>query len=79
MLHSFNCYNIDEVKGVNMSDKVEMDMIPKCDFCRTRNAKYDAKTIHGSWAYMCPADWRAYRASPRLGTGHGQELVERKD
>lgn len=62
-----------------MGTKVEMDVIPTCDICRTRKAKYDAKTIHGPWAYMCQSDWQVYGGTGgKLGTGYGQELVERK-
>ena len=62
-----------------MSNRVEMDVIPKCDICQTRKAKYDAKTVQGPWAYMCQSDWLAYGGTGgKLGTGYGQELVERE-
>lgn len=36
-------------------------------------ARYDAKTRHGPWAYLCEADYAEFGIG--LGTGRGQELV----
>lgn len=46
-----------------------------CDMCEDRPAKYDAKTKHGPWAYMCAMCWRVHRMYSTLGTGMGQRLV----
>ena len=58
-----------------MSNQVYMSEIPKCDFCRTKQASYDASTWQGPWAYMCDNCWPIYRKSETLGTGHGQKLI----
>jgi len=50
-----------------------------CDLCKqegiTREAKYDGKTIYGSWANMCEECYKEFGAG--LGTGKGQELPKR--
>lgn len=33
--------------------------MPKCDFCG-KPAVYDAKTIHGPWAYVCQTHFNIY-------------------
>lgn len=53
--------------------QVEMAVIPKCDICRTQNAKYDAMTSRGPWAYMCSSCFSDYGVG--LGLGKGQELI----
>jgi len=45
--------------------------LPKCSFCEDR-AKYDGKTIYGSWAYMCEKHFKEYGVG--LGVGRGQRL-----
>jgi hypothetical protein len=37
--------------------QVKMQKIPKCDFC-DQPAKYDAPTIGGPWANMCPVHYK---------------------
>jgi hypothetical protein len=48
-----------------------------CDFCKTEGkeveAKYDGKTVHGPWAYMCEEHFEAMGVG--LGTGRGQRLI----
>jgi hypothetical protein len=46
---------------------------PPCYFCGAK-AKYDAKTIEGPWAFMCPSCFRMHTYG-RLGVGVGQRLV----
>ena len=59
---------------------VETDVIPPCDVCRSdgveRDAAYDAKTMHGSWAFLCQEHFDAIGPG-RLGVGYGQKLVLR--
>ena len=55
--------------------KVEMDVLPKCDFCGAQ-ARYDGKTIHGAWGYMCLGCFGEHGIG--LGLGRGQELIRRK-
>ena len=40
---------------------VEKDTIPKCDFC-DNEAKYDAPTKDGRWAYMCSLHFTIHKA-----------------
>ena len=54
--------------------EVEMDELPFCDFCNAE-AKYDGKTIKGSWAYMCEECFGEHGIG--LGYGKGQRLVLR--
>lgn len=58
------------------SDGTEVEVVkaPKCDFC-DEQAKYDAKTTMGPWAYMCESHYKTHTAQ-RLGLGFGQRLVE---
>ncbi len=48
--------------------------LPKCDFCEC-NARYNAKTKNGPWAYMCLRHWKNYALSDELGLGIGQNLI----
>lgn len=59
-----------------MKNKKELivDKLPKCDFCQGQ-ARYDAKTKNGTWAYMCFLHWKEYANSKELGLGIGQNLV----
>jgi len=43
----------------------------KCDFC-DKEAKFDAKTQIGPWAYMCDHHFQMYGVG--LGVGRGQRL-----
>lgn len=56
-----------------MNTIAEVSVIPKCDICTTGEAKYDAMTTRGPWAYMCQECFGDYGV--RLGLGYGQELV----
>lgn len=67
-----------------MSTTATLTTLPPCDLCkvagdRVATAAYDAKTIHGPWAFMCEPHYLAHRAYPELGTGKGQRLVLRKE
>ncbi len=53
-----------------------IDIIPQCDFCKTKKAKYDGKTVFGPWANMCSRCFQ--EKGMGLGLGLGQELIERK-
>jgi len=62
-----------------MSTTVTVSTLPRCDFadeggCSTQPpaARYDFRTAFGPWANGCERHWRQYRATPQLGTGHGQ-------
>lgn len=61
-----------------MAEEVVIAEPRDCDFHKKRGksvqAKYDGKTVFGSWAYMCEEDWKAYGIG-RLGTGYGQRLI----
>ncbi len=46
---------------------------PTCDLCRARPARYDGKTIHGPWGYMCQGCFDTNGVG--LGLGRGQSLV----
>ena len=58
---------------MNNVTEVELETLPKCNFCE-EDARYDAKTTKGPWAYMCERHWSFY-GSQKLGTGKGQRLV----
>tara|TARA_R100001086_G_scaffold211788_1_gene127796 strand:+ start:449 stop:709 length:261 start_codon:yes stop_codon:yes gene_type:complete len=47
--------------------------LPKCDYCLS-NAKYDAQTKQGPWAYMCNSHFNQHARTKKLGLGLGQEL-----
>ena len=51
----------------------------KCDVCHRECGKelYDAKTIHGPWATMCPMCYFQYGIG--LGPGVGQRYIKQKD
>ena len=55
--------------------KVEVDTIPKCDFCKAE-ARYDGKINLGAWGYMCLLCFGEHGIG--LGLGRGQELIRRK-
>jgi len=63
-----------------MSERVDVDKLPTCDFCRdagvTQDALYDGKTTAGPWAWMCGLHFAVWGVG--LGTGKGQRLVLRK-
>lgn len=51
----------------------KMKVYPSCNMCDGRgNARYDGKTILGTWAYMCPPCFKRYGMG--LGTGKGQKI-----
>jgi hypothetical protein len=47
--------------------------LPKCSFCY-KEARFDARTVYGPWAYMCSEHFLTYGMG-HLGTGFGQILV----
>ena len=64
--------------------KVRVSNIPACDYCgeqeitfHHRNtkveAKYDAMSHSGHWAYMCEQHFQQHGVG--LGLGKGQELI----
>lgn len=63
-----------EIWRPDMTDEVKMATIPNCDMCG-EPARYDGKTTHGPWAYMCERHW-ASDGNGKLGTGRGQRLVK---
>lgn len=44
-----------------------------CDICKTAQAEYDAKSVHGPWAFMCQACFDKYGMG--LGLERGQRFV----
>lgn len=55
---------------------VRMTFLPRCDFCeeeeKDTKARYDGKTVMGTWAFMCPAHYSKFGMG--LGAGVGQYL-----
>jgi len=60
-----------------MSEKVTVAKLPTCNFC-TNLAGYDARTVFGSWAYLCEEHFYPL-SEGRLGTGWGQKLILEED
>jgi hypothetical protein len=63
-----------------MSTEVVVSALPDCDICKAVRgeqvaARYDGKTVHGPWAYMCEEHFDSHGVG--LGTGRGQRLVVR--
>ncbi len=58
-------------------EEIEVNQIPKCDFRCGEDAAYDAKTVHGPWAYLCEEHFQS-ETPGRLGTGIGQRLILRE-
>lgn len=54
----------------------KISKIPKCDFCK-EEAKFDAKTVFGPWAYLCERCFGKYGIG--LGLGLGQVLQKRDE
>jgi hypothetical protein len=52
--------------------EVEVDSRPNCDICG-QPAEYDAKTIYGSWGYLCQSCFDDIGTG--LGLGKGQKLI----
>lgn len=58
-----------------MSEQVRVKHLPTCQFCTNNTlASYDARTVFGSWAYLCEEHFYPYTEG-RLGTGWGQRLI----
>lgn len=65
---------------------VQVSKFPDCDLCKSRHALveyylvkpagYDARTIIGSWAYLCEEHFKEFGIG--LGLGKGQRLVLRE-
>jgi hypothetical protein len=53
---------------------VVMESLPACDFCG-ETARYDFRSLNGSWAYGCFLHWSQYGATASLGVGNGQRLI----
>ncbi len=51
-----------------------VDKRPPCDFGCGYEAKFDGRTVMGSWAFMCLRHWSEYGPG-RLGVGYGQKLA----
>lgn len=51
-----------------------------CDICHAKivTVLYDAKTVYGPWATMCPRCWKD-NTYQRLGVGLGQKYVKNED
>lgn len=53
--------------------------LPTCDVCKYEDgqegipARYDGKTVHGPWAFMCQEHFHSHGIG--LGTGRGQRLI----
>lgn len=45
-----------------------------CDLCKRKQAKYDAKTTLGPWAYLCEECFKRFGVG--LGLGRGQKIKE---
>jgi len=43
---------------------VQMAELPKCDICKTQDAKYDTKTVYGCWGYLCETCYKRYGREP---------------
>jgi hypothetical protein len=52
--------------------EVEVSTLPACDIC-SLPAAFDAKTIHGPWAYLCADDFA--KIGVGVGLGQGQRLI----
>lgn len=52
-----------------------VDELPTCDYCAL-DASFDGKTKAGPWANMCDRHFSHHGVG--LGTGIGQELIERE-
>lgn len=50
--------------------------LPMCDICHSKKAAYDAKTVHGPWAYLCESCFK--KVGVGLGLGKGQKLINPK-
>lgn len=70
-----------------MTTEVIVEKLPYCDLHKAKGefviATYDARTAthspgNGSWAYLCGEDFKRHAASPDLGVGIGQRLVEKR-
>jgi hypothetical protein len=62
------------------SHEVVMEELPDCDFHEPGSeveAKFDARTRRGPWAFMCQQHFEEY-GNGRLGNGRGQRLIKRR-
>jgi hypothetical protein len=55
---------------------VALPCLPSCDVCGSKEARYDAATKMGPWAYLCGTCYGRLAASTELGVGRGQRLVK---
>lgn len=45
-----------------------------CDICKAEEAKYDARTIWGPWAYVCEGCFQQYTVK-KIGLGFATKLT----
>jgi hypothetical protein len=58
-------------------NEIEVKVLPKCSLCFDgTKAHYDARTLFGSWAYLCNNHFVLHRG--KLGVGYGQEFIVKK-
>jgi len=63
---------MDKVSDFAPHEAVEVLELPDCDICG-ETAAFDAKTVNGPWANLCPAHYA--RLGYGLGLGKGQRLI----
>jgi hypothetical protein len=56
-----------------MATTAEVLELPVCDFGCGESAHFDAKTVHGPWAFMCVAHYNEH-GHGSLGLGLGQRI-----
>ena len=56
---------------ISDNKQTKLTKYKKCDFCGAE-AKFDAKTNRGPWAYMCDKCFQQNGVG--LGTGYGQRI-----
>ena len=54
---------------------IHLQKIPPCDLC-SKPATYDAKTLNGSWAYLCNRCFKVHGVG--LGLGKEQIIIQKK-
>ena len=54
--------------------QVIVSELPQCDIAECSfSARYDARTVYGSWANLCALHFKIHGTG--LGLGKGQELI----
>ena len=55
--------------------EVKVERLPRCDFCKKKEAQYDAKSnLAGIWGNMCENCFFVFGVG--LGTGLGQKFIK---